>query len=265
MKKLLFLTLTVLLSTNNYAFSKGIYECNIGRITITFILKSNGRAKSIVKDKKQKEHTLKRGYWLDDDDAAVIFEEDIFLEQKENKYMLNEIFPCKKILKNHVAKKYEKTSNKNKSNKINLSKNLGKYQHILTKKTYAENGNGVWLSNKTKTIKVSYGSTYTINKFDKNNQMILYKNIKKMYQDNIKAKNESNEWNITYKRQKDNWYVLSGFTDNGNIIFYEKEYLINGVRSGFNITFPTKEKENYDDLIKIISKNFIPTNNKDDL
>ncbi len=120
---------------------------------------------------------------------------------------------------------------------------------ILTKKTYPENGDGVWLSNEDGTVQVTPSAAFAFNT----------SNGKQMYKEALSWKKQDSNIEITYKRQKNNWYVLSGYDHSANTIFYEKYYLVNGVRSGFSIIFPTSEKKKYEKLVTIIAKNFVPS------
>jgi hypothetical protein len=121
--------------------------------------------------------------------------------------------------------------------------------NLLTKKTYPENGDGIWLSNDDGTVEVTPSAGFALNT----------SNTKQMYKEAIDWKQENKAMEITYKRQKNNWYVLSGYDHSSNKIFYEKYYLNNGVRSGFSILFPKNEKKKYEKLVDIIAKNFKPS------
>ena len=96
MKKLILgLSLLFLITTNVQAFKSGSYECDmtsLGMGKITYILKPNGRAKAISI------FGTERGNWQDDDDAAIIIKNSQILEYKGNgKYVINQLFPCKKV------------------------------------------------------------------------------------------------------------------------------------------------------------------------
>ena len=120
---------------------------------------------------------------------------------------------------------------------------------LLTKKTYPENGDGVWLSNNEGTVTVIPSASYAID----------INTAKQMYKNAISWKKENKAVEITYKRQKNNWYVLSGYDHSNNTIFYEKYYLINGISSGFSIVFLIKDKKKYNKLVNIIASSFKPS------
>jgi hypothetical protein len=121
--------------------------------------------------------------------------------------------------------------------------------NLLTKKEYPTNGDGVWLSNENGTVEVTPSAAFAWN----------ISNAKQMYREALNWKEENRAMEVTYKRQKNNWYVLSGYDHSKNKIFYEKYYLNNGVRSGFSILFPIAEKKKYEKIVDIIAKSFKPS------
>lgn len=60
---------------------------------------------------------------------------------------------------------------------------------------------------------------------------------------------------LTYSMQKDNWFVISDYTFNGNI-FYTKTVLQNGVFFTATFYYPEKDKDKYNSVIKKIFTNF---------
>lgn len=60
---------------------------------------------------------------------------------------------------------------------------------------------------------------------------------------------------LTYSMQKDNWFVISDYTSNGNI-FYTKTVLQNGVFFTATFYYPAKDKDKYNPVIKKIFTNF---------
>ncbi|KAA4644893.1 hypothetical protein F3B98_33200 [Bacteroides ovatus] len=60
---------------------------------------------------------------------------------------------------------------------------------------------------------------------------------------------------LTYSMQKDNWFVISDYTSNGNI-FYTKTVLQNGVFFTATFYYPEKDKDKYNSVIKKIFTNF---------
>lgn len=59
---------------------------------------------------------------------------------------------------------------------------------------------------------------------------------------------------VTYSMQKDNWFVISDYTSNGNI-FYTKTVLQNGVFFTATFYYPAKDKDKYNPVIKKIFTN----------
>ncbi|TDB53146.1 MULTISPECIES: hypothetical protein [Bacillaceae] len=62
--------------------------------------------------------------------------------------------------------------------------------------------------------------------------------------------------NIAYKRQKDNWYVIS-YVENGMIV-YKKFFFGDVVSNTFIITYPAEKKAEYDALVNHVVKTFKP-------
>ena len=60
---------------------------------------------------------------------------------------------------------------------------------------------------------------------------------------------------VTYSMQKDNWFVISDYTSNGNI-FYTKTVLQNGVFFTATFYYPAKDKDKYNPVIKKIFTSF---------
>ena len=90
------LSIMVLLSTSSQAFPTGVYECTVMMNKAVITLKDNGRAKMVINKFMDLPETL-RGYWQDDDDAAIIIRNDNVITQVGKEYKFNDIFPCKKI------------------------------------------------------------------------------------------------------------------------------------------------------------------------
>ncbi len=67
--------------------------------------------------------------------------------------------------------------------------------------------------------------------------------------------NECKSKSVTYSIQKDNWFVISDYTSNGNI-FYTKTVLQNGVFFTATFYYPAKDKDKYNSVIKRIFTNF---------
>ena len=71
----------------------------------------------------------------------------------------------------------------------------------------------------------------------------------------ISRYNEYKSKSVTYSIQKDNWFVISDYTSNGNI-FYTKTVLQNGVFFTATFYYPAKDKDKYNSVIKKIFTNF---------
>ena len=71
----------------------------------------------------------------------------------------------------------------------------------------------------------------------------------------ISRYNEYKSKSVTYSIQKDNWFVFSDYTSNGNI-FYTKTVLQNGVFFTATFYYPAKDKDKYNSVIKKIFTNF---------
>jgi len=78
MKKFIIsLGIASLFVTSSQAFDSGTYRCQRGMELIEFTLKPNGRAKMYIMTSGESE----RGYWQDDDDAAIVIRENIIIEK----------------------------------------------------------------------------------------------------------------------------------------------------------------------------------------
>ena len=71
----------------------------------------------------------------------------------------------------------------------------------------------------------------------------------------ISRYNEYKSKSVTYSIQKDNWFVISDYTSDGNI-FYTKTVLQNGVFFTATFYYPAKDKDKYNSVIKKIFTNF---------
>ena len=71
----------------------------------------------------------------------------------------------------------------------------------------------------------------------------------------ISRYNEYKSKSVTYSIQKNNWFVISDYTSNGNI-FYTKTVLQNGVFFTATFYYPAKDKDKYNSVIKKIFTNF---------
>ncbi len=60
--------------------------------------------------------------------------------------------------------------------------------------------------------------------------------------------------NVTYKRQKDNWFVVSGYI--GPKIFYQKTFLSNDMFKSFYIEYPQNQRHLYDPILSRLGSSF---------
>lgn len=120
---------------------------------------------------------------------------------------------------------------------------------LLTEKTYPENGDGIWLRDRSGSVELIPSASLNINA----------SSIKQIYRDAIKWKEDDKDIEITYKVQKKNWYVLSGYNYRKSSIFYIKYYSTGDILSGFTISYPIRDKRKYNQLINILSKSFRPS------
>ena len=59
---------------------------------------------------------------------------------------------------------------------------------------------------------------------------------------------------VTYKRQKDNWFVVSGYI--GPKIFYQKTFLSNDMFKTFYIEYPVSQRSIYDPILSRLGSSF---------
>lgn len=130
------------------------------------------------------------------------------------------------------------------NNRFNYSINYP--SDIFTIKNHPANGGGIWLSDKTKKLKLTLIGRY----------MVTSKSIKEAYTQSIAYYKGENGRELTYKRQKDNWFVLSGYTQKKKKIFYEKKFCIDDKLVGYIFEYPAKDKKKYEALIKIFNYSF---------
>ena len=122
---------------------------------------------------------------------------------------------------------------------------------ILVNKFLPTNRDGVRLTNKTKTVKLIASGSY----------MVSSPNIEEEYKLQRKWKNEDKDIELTYKVQKENWFVFSGYNHKNKSIFYEKRccYVDDenvSVLVGYYFEYPIKEKEKYNKWIKVFNESF---------
>lgn len=59
---------------------------------------------------------------------------------------------------------------------------------------------------------------------------------------------------VTYKRQKANWFVVSGYI--GPKIFYQKTFLSNDMFKTFYIEYPQNQRQRYDPILRRLGSSF---------
>jgi len=93
-------------------------------------------------------------------------------------------------------------------------------------------------------------------------QMIIYgthnvleQSIKEVFQkESQDASSAKITKHVTYKRQKDNWFVISGYI--GPKIFYQKTFLSNDMFKSFYIEYPVSERKLYDPILGHLGHTF---------
>ena len=120
---------------------------------------------------------------------------------------------------------------------------------IFTQKEYPTNGDGVWLRDKKGESELTVGAMFEIDD----------RNIKELFYDSLDYWKSKKGIKVTYKVQKANWFVISGYDYSKDKIFYNKEYLINSIRSGFTLTYPIENRKKLDNLTGQIAKSFKPS------
>ncbi len=116
---------------------------------------------------------------------------------------------------------------------------------FLIKQRDPDNGSGfTFVSDDGTVVLTVYGSHYPI---------VMYTNptIETLYQEG----QANADYTITYKAQKNNWYVLSG--SKGSDVVYEKYFLkSDGSENVFVITYPQYREKEFDPIVTHISKSF---------
>ena len=115
---------------------------------------------------------------------------------------------------------------------------------IFVNKEFPANGDGIFLSNQDKSVTLTPSGSHAI----------IVSDIKEIYKKYINWIEEEKNTQLTYKVQKKNWFILSGFKENKKTIFYEKRMLVNETLIGYELTYPTAKKKRYNPIIKILNK-----------
>ena len=112
------------------------------------------------------------------------------------------------------------------------------------------------LINKSKNIELLISGDYTDIRYI--NIGRYYKNSKEIYKAYQKDYSENKDLEVTYKVQKKNWFVFSGFKDNNETIFYQKVFFSPSkeVLAEYTFSYPAKETKKYNHLIKTLNKTF---------
>ena len=123
---------------------------------------------------------------------------------------------------------------------------------IFVNKKFPTNGDGVELTNKSKNVKLLLSGSY----------MVVSPTIEEEYEQQITWKQEEKQIELTYKVQKENWFVLSGYNHKNSTIFYEKRFSYTDdkgtlVLVGYYFEYPIKEKEKYNKWIKVFNESFV--------
>lgn len=91
-----------------------------------------------------------------------------------------------------------------------------------------------------------YGNNYSMRVYGMNN--VLEKTIKELFKDSKKSTD-------TYSTSKDNWFVVSGVNEQGNI-YYRKTILDNDVEYVVELVYPQTKKTEYDVVVKKVIGSF---------
>ena len=120
-----------------------------------------------------------------------------------------------------------------------------KYPNLLNPKGESDNFDGqIFVSNNGKAALVAYGNFVTSNLFSEQNEQLDY------------LSNNDKTIKVTYQVLRKNFFVVSGYQDNGNTIFYIRRHHINGCSKGFLFTYPRNERAIWDSAVEKISLTF---------
>lgn len=121
---------------------------------------------------------------------------------------------------------------------------------IFVDKSYPENGDGVWLRDHAKSVQLTLSGSYAV----------VSDTMREAYDNAINWYSETKEIEITYKIQKKNWYVISGYDHKKQHIFYEKRfwYEVDGSKiiAGYLLSYPIVERDKYNALITTLNQQF---------
>jgi len=94
-----------------------------------------------------------------------------------------------------------------------------------------------------------YEDGFDIKVYGSNDPGVLNKSKEYFFSNELK-----NHKDITYKTQKNNWFVISGY--DGEKIFYVKMFIGLSSRNVLYIYYPSNLRDKYYDAISVISKSF---------
>ena len=127
--------------------------------------------------------------------------------------------------------------------------------NLFTYQRQSDNGDGITLKNKSKNLEIVFYGNLAVENY----------NIKDEYRSSIRYIQSDKNKEITYKRVKRNWFVLSGYDYLKRVIFYRKTFFLReeGEYSDerfvtYIIEYPIKDKKRYNNLVKVINNNFQP-------
>jgi hypothetical protein len=128
-------------------------------------------------------------------------------------------------------------------------------ESIFVNMTYPQNGDGVWLRSKDNRVTLTPSGSLAV----------VSKNIKEAYNQILKWKAEDKNIEVTYKVQKKNWFVISGFNHEKKTLFYEKKFYYDEMLVGYLFEYPTELRKKYDSYIETFNKSFSYGNNFSEL
>ena len=91
-----------------------------------------------------------------------------------------------------------------------------------------------------------FGNNYSMKAYGMNN--VLEKTIKELFEDSKKSTD-------TYSTSKDNWFIVSGVNEQGNI-YYRKTILENDVEYVVELVYPQAKKTEFDAVVKKVIGSF---------
>lgn len=130
------------------------------------------------------------------------------------------------------------------------------YPSKLLVNTIYEHEDSIALSNKEENVKLFVGGS----------TVAWYVDAYSVYQDELalipnRASHRNEEIEVTYKRQKDRWFVISGYNHTRKSIFYTKGFVYKKGKKKllveYMFVYPIKEKGKYGKLINIFNKSFV--------